>query len=328
MSLSTSVNTIGVLTSGGDSPGMNAAIRAVVRTAKYYNLGVLGVKKGFSGLLHGDIQEMTARDVSDIMHRGGTFLQTARCPEFLKEDKSGIVSAVERAKYFKMDALVVIGGDGSFNGAKALAEHGLPVVGIPGTIDNDIPFTEYTVGFDTAINTAKDCVDKIRDTATSHERCYIVEVMGRYSGNIALQVGIATGAEYIFIPERPCDFEEDIIKSVLMGKKRNKKHFIFIHAEGAGDAVALANKIEETTGLETRVSNLGYIQRGGSPTARDRLVASQMGCYAVNLLKKGIHNRVIGIDCGKVFDMDIFEALDMPKKIDTDLIDLAEILSI
>ena len=277
------MNVIGVLTSGGDAPGMNAAIRAVVRTAKYYDMKVMGVRKGYEGLVHGDIFEMTARDVSDIMHQGGTILQTARSLEFKQIE--GVRRAISTARYFGIEGIVVIGGDGSLKGARDLCTEGMPTVGIPGTIDNDIPYTEYTIGFDTAVNTAKEAVDKIRDTATSHERCNIIKVMGRSSGNIALNVGIATGAEAILIPEREIDFTRDILGPINAGKKRNKKHYIIILAEGVQDSDGLEKQIESETGIETRTTILGYVQRGGSPTVVDRVYASQMGSYAVELLK-------------------------------------------
>ncbi len=319
--------TIGVLTSGGDAPGMNAAIRAVVRTAKYYDINVKGIRKGFNGLVYGDIFEMNAPDVSDIMQRGGTILQTARCLEF--KNQPVIRKAISTAEYFGIDGIVVIGGDGSFRGARDLSLAGMPTIGIPGTIDNDITFTEYTIGFDTAINTAKDAVDKIRDTATSHERCNIIEVMGRESGSIALTVGIATGAESILIPEVPYDFEKDILAPIQAGKRRNKRHFIIILAEGVGGGYELAKRIETETGVESRLTTLGYLQRGGSPTVRDRYIASQMGAKAVELLRAGVTNRIIGIKDNKIYDIDIVEGLEMKRKdISHDLIQLAKTLSI
>ena len=320
------MNTIGVLTSGGDAPGMNAAIRAVVRTAKYYDITVKGIRKGFNGMIHGDIFEMQTQDVSDIMQRGGTILQTARCLEF--KDPPGIQKAISTAEYFGIEGLIVIGGDGSFRGAKDLCIAGMPTIGIPGTIDNDIPCTEYTIGFDTAINTAKDAVDKIRDTATSHERCNIIEVMGRESGSIALTVGISTGAEAILIPEMPYDFEKDILVPIRAGKRRNKRHFIVILSEGVGGGYELAKRIEAETGVETRLTTLGYLQRGGSPSVIDRYLASQMGAKAVELLKAGIANRIVGVNNNKVYDIDIMEGLEMKSEIPYDLIQLAKTLSI
>lgn len=321
------IHCIGVLTSGGDAPGMNAAIRAVVRSAKYYGLRVMGIKNGYEGLLHGDVFEMDARFVSETMHRGGTILKTARSKEF--KEIEGVRRAVTEAKYFGIDGLVVIGGDGSFRGARDLCMEGLPTIGIPGTIDNDIPYTEYTIGFDTAINTAKEAVDKIRDTASSHSRCNIIKVMGRNSGNIALNVGIAAGAEAILIPEKEIDFEQDIIRPIEQGRDRNKKHFIIIMAEGVkADVTELEKKIEAEMGIETRTTILGYVQRGGSPTVLDRVRASEMGCRAVQLLKEGIGNRIIGVKNNEIFDMDIYEGLEMPNTPREDLIELSKILSI
>lgn len=321
------VHCIGVLTSGGDAPGMNAAIRAVVRAAKYYGIRVMGIKNGYEGLLHGDVFEMDARFVSETMQRGGTILRTARCSEFKNID--GVRRGINEARYFGIDGLVVIGGDGSFRGAKDLCQEGLPAIGIPGTIDNDIPYTEYTIGFDTAINTAMEAVDKIRDTANSHSRCNIIKVMGRNSGNIALNVGIASGAEAILIPEKEINFEEDILKPIEQGRNRNKKHFIIILAEGVKiEASELEKRIEEETGLETRTTILGYLQRGGSPTVLDRVRASEMGVRAVQLLKEGIGNRVIGVKNNEIYDIDIFEALSMEKSTRDDLVELSKILSI
>jgi len=320
------INTIGVLTSGGDAPGMNAAIRAVVRTAKYYDLRVMGIRKGYDGLLHGDIYEMTARDVSEILQRGGTMLQTARCKDF--KDIEVVRRAIGTARYFGIDGLVVIGGDGSFRGARDLSIEGMPTIGIPGTIDNDITCTEYTIGFDTAINTATEAVDKIRDTASSHRRCSVVKVMGRNSGMIALNVGIATGAEAVLIPEADFDLENNLIKPIKEGARKNKKHCIIIQAEGFSFDGDLEKTIEELTGMETRTTILGHIQRGGTPTVMDRVIASQMGSKAVELLREGIGNRVIGVKDNKIYDIDIIEGLDMKPTVRTDLIDLAKILSI
>ena len=323
----TKIHCIGVLTSGGDAPGMNAAIRAVVRASKYYGLRVMGIKNGYEGLLHGDIFEMDARYVSETMQRGGTILKTARSKEF--REIEGVRRAINEARYFGIDGMVVIGGDGSFKGARDLCNEGLPSIGIPGTIDNDIPYTEYTIGFDTAINTAKEAVDKIRDTANSHSRCNIIKVMGRNSGNIALNVGIASGAEAILIPEKEIDFEQDILKPIELGGNRNKKHFIIILAEGVKtDAVELEKKIEKETGIETRTTILGYLQRGGSPTVLDRVRASEMGVRAVQLLKDGIGNRIIGVKNSEIYDIDINEGLDMPNSPREDLIELSKILSI
>lgn len=324
--MSNNINTIGVLTSGGDAPGMNAAIRAVVRTGKYHNLKVMGIKKGFKGLLGKDVFEMSARDVSDKMQRGGTFLQTARCPEF-KED-ANVRRGVEIAKELGIDGLVVIGGDGSFRGARDLSLCGLPTVGIPATIDNDLPYTEFSIGFDTAVNTAAEAVDKIRDTATSHERCNIVQVMGRNCGKIALYVGVTTGAEAILIPEIPFDFEQSLLVPLQEAKRHNKQHFIVILAEGVGTATDIVERLKHEIDLDSRSTNLGYVQRGGSPTVRDRIIASVMGKSAVDLLLAGKMNKLIGIKNGQIFDMDIFEALNVQPTLPDELIELSKILSI
>ncbi|MCX7747950.1 MAG: 6-phosphofructokinase [Clostridia bacterium] len=320
------IKTIGVLTSGGDAPGMNAAIRAVVRTGIHHGFKVMGIRKGYNGLINGDITEMTLRSVSDIVHRGGTVLQTARCLSFKTEE--GILRGISMAKVFGIDALVVIGGDGSYRGAKELAKHGLPVMGIPGTIDNDIGCSEYTVGYDTALNTAQDALDKIRDTAYSHERCSVLEVMGRHAGYIALNVGIACGAESIILPEKSFEIDKDIIKPIIEGRNRGKKHYIVIIAEGVGGAIEVAKEIETKTGIEARATILGHIQRGGSPTVYDRVMASMMGAKAVELLKNNVFNRVIALKDNKVVDLDIVEALEMKKEIDNDIIELSKILSL
>ena len=321
------VKCIGVLTSGGDAPGMNAAIRAVVRTAEYYGIKVMGIKIGYEGLLHGDVFAMDARYVSETMQRGGTILRTARSKEF--KEIEGVRHAINEARYFGIEGLVVIGGDGSFRGACDLCREGFPAVGIPGTIDNDIPYTEYTIGFDTAINTGMEAVDKIRDTADSHSRCNVVKVMGRNSGNIALNVGIASGAEAILIPEKEFDFARDVITPINHGLRRDKKHFIIIVAEGVKiDVHELEQRIQKETEIETRTTILGYFQRGGAPTTLDRVRASEMGYRAVKLLREGMGNRVVGIKNNEVFDMDIFEAISMEGSTREDLIELSEILSI
>lgn len=325
--MSKEIKTIGVLTSGGDAPGMNAAIRAVVRKAIGNGMSVKGIKKGYQGLLNEEIIDMKASSVSDIIQRGGTVLGTARCNEFKTEE--GQQKGADICKKHGIDGLVVIGGDGSYRGAQALSKHGINTIGIPGTIDLDIACTEYTIGFDTAINTAMEAVDKIRDTASSHSRCNIIKVMGRNSGNIALNVGIASGAEAILIPEKEIDFENDIIKPIEQGRNRNKKHFIIILAEGVKtDVSELEAKIEKETGIETRTTILGYLQRGGSPTVLDRVRASEMGVRAVQLLKEGIGNRVVGVKNNEIYDIDIFEALSMKNNTREDLIELSKILSI
>ena len=317
---------IGVLTSGGDAPGMNAAVRAVVRTAVSMGIKCYGIHRGYNGLIEGDIVELTARDVSDIIHRGGTILYTARSPLFKTEE--GMKTAIENCKKFGIQGIVVIGGDGSYRGARDLSERGIPCVGLPGTIDIDISSTDYTIGFDTAMNTAMEMVDKIRDTAQSHERCSVVEVMGRHAGWIALETGIAVGASAILVPEVSFDFEKDIINKILMTQQSGKKHFIVVVAEGVGNVDGLAKQIEERTGIETRATVLGHVQRGGSPTVRDREMASCMGNYAVNLLSKGIGNRVVSYRDGKLVDYDIFEALNMTKEFNLEKYNLSSTISI
>ncbi len=320
------IKTIGVLTSGGDAPGMNAAVRAVVRTAISKGFKVMGIQRGYSGLLNGEIMEMNLRSVSEIIHRGGTCLYTARCLEFktLEGQKKG----AERCREFGIDALVVIGGDGSFRGAKALAALGIPCIGIPGTIDNDIACSDYTIGYDTAMNTAVEMIDKLRDTTQSHDRCSVVEVMGRSAGYIALNVGIATGAIATLIPERPYDLERDILDRMNFTQKTGKKHFIVIVAEGVGKAQELANEIQAASGIDSRATVLGHVQRGGAPSLRDRVTASQMGFHAVYLLEKGIYNRIVAESAGHVVDYDISTALSMHKTIDTTLLDIANTISI
>ena len=320
------VKTIGVLTSGGDAPGMNAAVRAVVRTALSHGMRVIGIERGFNGLLNGEAYEMNLRSVSEIIHRGGTILYTARCLEFMTEE--GQRKGAEMCQQLGIDALVVIGGDGSFRGAKALANLGIPCIGIPGTIDNDIACSEYTIGYDTAMNTAVEMVDKLRDTTQSHDRCSVVEVMGRNAGYIALNVGIATGAISILIPERPYDLERDILDRMKFTQKTGKKHFIVIVAEGAGHAQDLANEIQARTGSDSRATVLGHVQRGGNPSLRDRVTASRMGYQAVVLLEKGIFIRGVAVSADKIVDYDINVALSMHKSIDTTRLDVAETISI
>ena len=305
------IRTIGVLTSGGDAPGMNAAIRAVVRTALGKGLKVRGIRKGYQGLLNEEIIDLSARDVSDTIQRGGTILQTARCDEMRTEEGQRKAAAI--CKKYGIDGLVVIGGDGSFKGAQALAYYGINTIGVPGTIDLDIGCTEYTIGFDTAINTAMEAIDKIRDTSTSHERCAIIEVMGRGAGYIALWCGISNGAECILIPEKEDFSEETIIRDIQEQRKRGKKNYIIINAEGIGDSINMAHRIEEATGVETRATILGYMQRGGNPTCKDRVYASVMGAKAVDLLLEGKTNRVVGYKNGEFVDFDIDDALNMKK---------------
>lgn len=318
--------TIGVLTSGGDAPGMNAAIRAVVRSGIFHGMKVMGIRRGYEGLLNGDMEELTLRSVSDILQRGGTVLQTARSKEFATP--KGVEKAVAVARVFKLDGLVVIGGDGSFRGARDLSMNGLPTVGVPATIDNDIGCSQYTIGYDTCMNTVLTAIDRIRDTATSHERCSVVEVMGRNAGHIALNVGIATGAEVIVIPELPYDFDRDVLQPIFAGKSRGKKHNMIIVAEGVGGGMEMAKQIEEMTGIETRATVLGYIQRGGSPTLRDRVLASQMGGKAVELLAQGIGNRVVAFVNNQIQDFDILEGLGMEKSINMEQYELFKILSL
>ncbi len=320
------VTAIGVLTSGGDAPGMNAAVRAVVRTAISMGIKCYGIRRGYNGLIEGDIFEMQIRDVSDIIHRGGTVLYTARSPLFKTEE--GLKMAIDNCKKFGISGIVVIGGDGSYRGARDLSLRGIPCVGIPGTIDNDISSTDYTIGFDTAMNTAMHMVDKLRDTTQSHERCSVVEVMGRHAGWLALETGIAVGATAVLVPEVSFDIDRDIVAKIQKTQQSGKKHFIVIVAEGVGEVQKIAEEIEERTGIESRATILGHVQRGGSPTVRDREMASCMGYYAVNLLSQGIGNRVVCWREGKIIDRDIFEALNMVKKFDVDKYNIANTISI
>ena len=321
-----STKTIAVLTSGGDAPGMNAALRAVVRAGISYGMQVYGVRRGYNGLLNGDMFQMNLRSVSDIIHHGGTILYTARSPEF--NTPEGVKKAADKCRAMGVDGVVVIGGDGSFRGARDLTHAGIPCIGVPGTIDNDIACTDYTVGFDTAMNTAMEMVDRLRDTTESHDRCSVVEVMGRRCGDLALHTGIAVGATTILVPEVPYDFERDVIQRMMFTQKTGKKHFIIIVAEGVGGTEELAKKIEAATGIETRATILGHVQRGGSPTLRDRVMASRMGFHAVELLDKGIGNRVVAFRESKVVDFDITEALDMKRVFDKDLYEMALRISI
>lgn len=311
--MANAVSTIGVLTSGGDAPGMNAAIRAVVRIALAKGLKVKGIMRGYAGLLNEEIIDMDANSVSDIIQRGGTILYTARCAEFRTEE--GQKLGAEICRKHGIDGLVVIGGDGSFNGACKLANLGINTIGLPGTIDLDIACTEYTIGFDTAINTAMEAIDKIRDTSASHERCSVIEVMGRSAGYIALWCGISTGAEAILLPERYDGDEQAIINRIIESRKRGRKHHIIINAEGVGHSTSMAKRIEAATGIETRATILGHMQRGGYPTCRDRMYASIMGAKAVELLCEGKSNRVVGYLKGDYVDFDINEALQMKKDV-------------
>lgn len=319
------MKTIGILTSGGDAPGMNAAIRAVVRTAIYYDMKVMGVRRGYNGLINGDLEKMDVASVGDIVHRGGTILHTARCKEFKTEE--GLRKAYNVIKVFGIEGLVVIGGDGSFRGGRDLSKMGIPTVCIPGTIDNDISCTDYTVGFDTAVNTVLDAINKIRDTIMSHERANIIEVMGKGCGDIALYAGIGGGAEHIIVPEVPLDIE-DLCNRLIQGKNRGKHSHIILLAEGVCNVNELGKQIEEKTGIETRATVLGHIQRGGSPSAFDRILASKMGYHAVKLLSQGIGNRVVCIQNNQIVDMDIEEALAIPRKFNEEMYEMSKILSI
>ncbi len=307
------IRTIGVLTSGGDAPGMNAAIRAVVRTAVARGIRVRGIRRGYQGLLNEEIIDLTAHDVSDTIQRGGTILQTARCAEMRTEEGQQKAAAI--CKKYGIQGLVVIGGDGSFAGAQKLANLGINTIGVPGTIDLDIACTEYTIGFDTAINTAMEAIDKVRDTSTSHERCSVIEVMGRDAGYIALWCGIANGAEKILLPEEHGYDEKAIIQDIIESREFGKQHYIIINAEGIGDSINMARRIEEATGMETRATILGHMQRGGSPTCKDRVYASIMGAKSVDLLLEGKSNRVVGYLNGEYVDFDINEALSMKKEL-------------
>ncbi len=319
------MKTIAVLTSGGDAPGMNAAIRAVVRTAIAKGLTVKGIERGYAGLLNEEIIDMDAKSVSDIIQRGGTILGTARCLEFKNPEVQKVGADICRKH--GIDGLVVIGGDGSYRGAQALTRNGINAIGLPGTIDLDIACTDYTIGFDTAVNTAMEAIDKVRDTSTSHERCSVIEVMGRNAGYIALWCGIADGAEDILLPEKYDYNEQAIIDNIIQKKKMGKKHYIIVNAEGVGDSMEMAKRIEAATGIETRATILGHIQRGGSPTCKDRYYASIMGAYAVDLLIEGKSNRVVGYKNGEFVDYDIEEALAMKKSIPEYSYEISRLLS-
>ncbi len=320
------LKTIAVLTSGGDAPGMNAAIRSVVRTAIFRGLKVKGIKKGYNGLLNEDIIDMEPRHVSDIIQRGGTVLGTARCLEFMKLEYQQ--KGAEICQKHGIDGIVVIGGDGSYRGAQALSRLGINTVGIPGTIDLDIACSEYTIGFDTAVNTAMQAIDKVKDTSSSHERCSIIEVMGRHAGYIALWCGIANGAEDILLPEKYQYDEQEIINHIIGSRKKGKTHHLIINAEGIGHSTSMARRIEAATGIETRATILGYMQRGGNPTAMDRYYASIMGAYAVDIMLGGKTNRVVGYRHGDFTDFDIEEALQMQKGIDEYQYEIAKVLTI
>ncbi len=316
--------TIGVLTSGGDAPGMNAAVRAVVRAALKNNMRVLGIRRGYNGLINGDMFEMDARSVSETINRGGTVLFTARCSEF--RDDPGVEKGKETCLRMGMEGLVVIGGDGSFRGARDLSMKGINCIGVPGTIDNDIAYTDYTIGYDTAMNTATEMVDKLRDTAQSHDRCSVVEVMGRHAGYIAINTGIACGATYILVPEVKSDFD-NMIEKIKYSHKLGKQNFIILVAEGVGKSEEIAKLVEAQTGIESRATILGHVQRGGNPTVRDRVAASQLGYRAVELLTQGVGNRVVGFDGDNIIDYDIKEALEMKKDIPLELLKMSNDIS-
>ena len=323
--MSKEIKCIGVLTSGGDAPVMNAAIRAVVRKAISNGVTVKGIKRGYAGLLNEEIVDMQKQNVSDIIQRGGTILGTARCLEFKEPDVQA--HAADICRKHGIDGLVVIGGDGSYRGAQALARNGINTIGLPGTIDLDIACTEYTIGFDTAINTAMEAIDKVRDTSSSHERCSIIEVMGRNAGYIALWTGVANGAEDILLPEKYDYNEQELINNIIASRKRGKTHHIIVNAEGIGHSTSMAKRIEAATGIETRATILGYLQRGGSPTCKDRFYASIMGAYAADILCAGKSNRVVAYKHGEFVDFDIEEALNMEKTINEYQYDICRKLS-
>ena len=310
-----SVKRIGVLTSGGDAPGMNAAVRAVVRACLYHGIECYGIRRGWNGLIHGDVVKMDENMIAHTINRGGTILYTARSEEFMTE--KGQKKAVSACKFLGLDSIVAIGGDGTFRGARALSKHGINVIGIPGTIDNDISCTNYCIGFDTAANTAIECIDRLRDTMQAHERCSVVEVMGRNAGYLAMYVGLAVGATAVLIPEKPVDFERDVIEKIRQARFRGFTHYMIVVAEGAGNAQDIANKIYEAIDMEPRVTVLGHIQRGGSPTARDRVNATKMGYLAVELLLAGKNNRIVCTRHGEFIDVDIDEALSDTKSLQT-----------
>ncbi len=320
------MKTIGVLTSGGDAPGMNAAVRAVVRTACENGIKVYGINRGYQGLIEGDLRELNIRSVSDIIHRGGTMLYSARCKSFREEE--GMQQAINTCKEYGIEGIVVIGGDGSFRGARDLSLRGIPCIGVPGTIDNDIVSSDYTIGYDTCLNTVMQMVDRVRDTVESHSRCIVVEVMGNRCGDLTLNAGIAVGATAIVIPEIHFDIEKHVIERIRRTQKTDKKHFIVMVAEGIGGVEELARKIEKECGVESRAVILGHVQRGGSPTVRDRVAASQMGYKAVQLLMQGIGNRVVVQKDDHIIDYDIYEALSMERSVNTELYKIAHEISI
>ena len=320
-----SVKRIGVLTSGGDAPGMNACVRAVVRTALYRGIECYGIRRGWNGLIHGDIVKLDEKSVAHIINRGGTILYTARSTEFMTEE--GQRKAVSTCKFLGLDGIVAIGGDGTFRGAQALSKYGISVVGIPGTIDNDISCTNYCIGFDTAANTAIECIDKLRDTMQSHERCSVVEVMGRNAGYLAMYVGLATGSTAVLVPEEPIDFDRDVIEKIRQARLNGFTHYMIVVAEGAGSAAAIAAKIKEEIDLDPRVTVLGHIQRGGTPSARDRVNATKMGYCAVEILRQGKSGRIICTQNGMLTDVDIDEGLAMEKSIQQGEVDVFQAMT-
>ena len=320
-----SVKRIGVLTSGGDAPGMNACVRAVVRTALYRGVECYGIRRGWNGLIHGDIGKLDEKSVAHIINRGGTLLYTARSTEFMTEE--GQRKAVSTCKFLGLDGIIAIGGDGTFRGAQALSKYGIAVVGIPGTIDNDISCSNYCIGFDTAANTAIECIDKLRDTMQSHERCSVVEVMGRNAGYLAMYVGLATGATAVLVPEEPIDFDRDVIEKIRQARLNGFTHYMIVVAEGAGSAAEIAVKIKEAIDLDPRVTVLGHIQRGGTPSARDRVNATKMGYYAVETLLQGKSGRIICTHEGTITDVDIDEGLSMKKSIQQNEVDVFQAMT-
>jgi 6-phosphofructokinase len=320
-----SVKRIGVLTSGGDAPGMNACVRAVVRTALYRGVECYGIRRGWNGLIHGDIVKLDEKSVAHIINRGGTLLYTARSTEFMTEE--GQRKAVSTCKFLGLDGIIAIGGDGTFRGAQALSKYGIAVVGIPGTIDNDISCSNYCIGFDTAANTAIECIDKLRDTMQSHERCSVVEVMGRNAGYLAMYVGLATGATAVLVPEEPIDFDRDVIEKIRQARLNGFTHYMIVVAEGAGSAAEIAVKIKEAIDLDPRVTVLGHIQRGGTPSARDRVNATKMGYYAVETLLQGKSGRIICTHEGTITDVDIDEGLSMKKSIQQNEVDVFQAMT-
>lgn len=321
------IKKIGVLTSGGDAPGMNAAIRAVVRTAQYHDVEVIGIRKGYNGLINGEIKEMRSKDVSNVMNLGGTILHTARCPEMMTEE--GVNKAAAIYKILGLDALVVIGGDGSYRGMAELSKRGVNCIGIPATIDLDMNCTEYTIGFDTAVNTGMDALNKLRDTSSSHERCSVVEVMGRDAGYIAIWCGMVGGAEDVMFPEEKEKIDSaKVIQQILENRSIGKRHNLIVVAEGVGGTQKLAKDIQEITGIQTRATILGHLQRGGSPTATDRMHASMMGYHAVKAILEGQQNRVVSFNRGRYEVLDLTEALNMEKHLDREIYDVIKILAI